>query len=115
VEGEALKTYGFLISLLLVLVACASEVKPVLKPVELDIPARIEIQRQRLDQGIAAHEFTRDKAQPLKEKLDRIKEEYGKSEASGALTPKKIESLKRELDENSDEIYRLGQRRIRVR
>jgi hypothetical protein len=89
--------------------ACISEVKPILKPVDKDIPTRIATQQKQLDLGITAREFTRENAEPLQQTLKHIKEQYERLNAQGALTQRETETLNRMLDENSGQIYRLKQ------
>ena len=89
--------------------ACISEVKPILKPVDKDVPTRITAQQKQLDLGIAAHEFKRENTEPLQQTLNRIKEQYERLNAQGALTQREMETINRMLDENSDLIYRLKQ------
>jgi hypothetical protein len=89
--------------------ACISEVKPILKPVDKNIPTRIAAQQKQLDLGISAREFKRENAEPAQQTLNRIKEQYERSKAQGALTQPEAETLNRMLDENSDQIYRLKQ------
>jgi len=89
--------------------ACVSEVKPILKPVDKDIPTRITAQQKQLDLGITAREFKRENAEPVQQNLNRIKEQYERLKAQGALTQPEAETLDRMLDENSDQIYRLRQ------
>jgi hypothetical protein len=75
----------------------------------VDVQTRIENQQKRLDLGIAAHEFTREIAQPFQENLNHIKEQFDRMKARGPLTPKETETLNHMLDENSDKIYRAKQ------
>ena len=90
--------------------ACISEVKPLLKPADLDLPTRIANQQKQLDLGIATHELTRESIQPFQENLNHIKEEYERMKAQAALTPKETEKLNRLLDQNSNQIFRLQQK-----
>jgi len=90
--------------------ACISEVKPLLKPADVDLPSRIASQQKELDLSIAAHDFTREDALPFQENLNRIRENYDTLKAREALTPKETANLTRMLDENSDGIFRLRQR-----
>jgi hypothetical protein len=89
--------------------ACISEVKPILKPVDKDVPTRIVAQQKELDLGITAREFKRDNAEPAQQTLNQIKEQYERLKAQGALTQRETETLNRMLDENSEIIYRLKQ------
>jgi hypothetical protein len=107
---------GVKIRALLVLVVfcaagCVSEVKPLLKPVESDIPTRIANQQKWIDQDIALHALTREKAQPIQENLNRIKERYNKLQAQGTISPKDADALNRMLDDNSDRMFRAEPKR----
>ncbi|MHC1726388.1 MAG: hypothetical protein AB9866_10325 [Syntrophobacteraceae bacterium] len=106
-----LKKYSILtLTILLAAVGCMSEVKPVLKPVQLDIPGRIANQRKWIDQAIASRELSSDAAKPILADLDSIKEKHERLKAQGALTVKEVEILKRMLDENSAMIFREKQK-----
>ena len=87
-----------------------SEIKPILKPVDVDLQTRISGQQKELDLGIKAREFTRDQAKPIQDSLNRIKEQHDRLKAREALTPKEIKTLSRMLDETSDQIFRLTQK-----
>ena len=106
-----MKTVAFVILVLFSAAACMSEVKPLLKPAESDIPTRIATQQKWLDQNIAAHALTREQAEPIKENLDRIRERYDRLSAQGTISPKDADSLSRMLDENSDRLFRAEPRR----
>jgi hypothetical protein len=95
-----------LILLTILVTACASKVKPLLKPADVDIQTRIANQQKRIDQGTAAKAFTSEEAQPLKENLKRIKEKYDRLKAVGEPSPKDTETIKQMLDENSDLIFK---------
>jgi hypothetical protein len=111
-EEKLRNTIGILILIWLACTAsaCISEVKPVLKPADVDLPTKIAGQQKQLDLGIATHEFTRDHVQPFQENLNRIKEKYEGLKAREALTPRETENLNRMLDDNSDQIFRLQQK-----
>ncbi|HYA43645.1 MAG TPA: hypothetical protein VEF34_20260 [Syntrophobacteraceae bacterium] len=89
--------------------ACMSEIKPVLKPVEVDIANRIADQNKWLDQDIAAKAISREDAKPIRDKLNQIKERYDQLQSAGALRPKDREAINKMLDETSDAIFRLNQ------
>lgn len=91
--------------------ACISEVKPVLKPAEVDIPNRIANQQKWLDQDIAAKAITREKAIPITKKLKQIKENYDRLQSAGALTAKDSQAINRMLDETSELIFRSKEKR----
>ncbi len=103
-----------LVLVIVCLTACISEVKPILKPAELDVPARIANQLKWLDQGIASGEYTREAAKPIQERLYKIREKYNKMQASGALSARDSESLSRMLDETSEMIFRIGPARRKM-
>ena len=100
-----------LIMSVLLVSACISEVKPILKPVEVDIPNRIADQQKWLDQDIAAKAITQDDARPIRDKLNKINERYNRLQSAGTLTPEDSKTISRMLDETSDMIFRLKQRR----
>ena len=79
-----------LIWLICVASACISEVKPLLKPVNVDLQTRISGQQKELDLGIAAHKFTPENAKPIQENLNRIKERYDRLKAQGGRSPNAI-------------------------
>jgi len=87
--------------------ACMAEVKPILKPVEVDIPTRIANQQKWLEQDMKVT-IPRDLAIPVQKQLAQIKENYDRLQSAGALTAKDIEAINRMLDETSEEIFRLN-------
>ena len=89
--------------------ACISEIKPVLKPVEVDIPSRIADQQKWLDQNVAAKAITRADAKPIQDKIKQIKEKYDRLQSAGTLTPKDSKEINKMLDESSETIFRLSQ------
>jgi len=89
--------------------ACFSEVKPILKPADVDLQTRITSQQKQLNLSITAHEFTREDAKPVQDNLNRIKEQYDRLNTRGALTPQEEKTLHRLLDENSEQIFALKQ------
>ncbi len=91
--------------------ACISEVKPILKPTEVDIPNRIANQQKWLDQDIAAKAITPKNAFPIRDKLNQIKEKYDRLQSAGALTAKDSKEINRMLDETSELIFQLKQKR----
>ncbi len=103
-------TCTLLLILSIILAACISEVKPVLKPAELDIPSRIANQQKSIEQGIAARQLTRDEAKPVQDKLNQIKEKYNRLKNAGTLTAKDSESLNRMLDQSSGMLFRIMQK-----
>ncbi len=92
------------------LAACISEVKPILKPTEVDIPNRIADQQKWLDQDIAAKAITRRKAMPITNKLKQIKEKYDLLQSAGPLTAKDSAEINRMLDKTSEAIFRAKQK-----
>jgi hypothetical protein len=109
-EGANVRKIILVISVFLV-AACISEIKPVLKPTEVDIPNRIANQQKWLDQDITAKAITPKDALPVKDKLKQIKEKYDRLQSAGALTAKDCEAVNRMLDETSEKIFELKQKR----
>ena len=94
--------------------ACISEVKPILKPTEVDIPNRIANQQKWLDQDIASKAVApRDikAANSIRDKVKQIKEKYERLQSAGALTAKDSEAINRMLDQTSELIFRLTLKR----
>lgn len=89
--------------------ACAREIKPVIKPAALDIPERISSQQKLLDQAAAAREITPEGAQDFRKRLNGIQYRFDELQAKGGPTPPERASLNRELDRNSEEIFRARQ------
>lgn len=112
-EGTDMRKASLIIAFFL-LTACITEIKPLLKPVEVDIPNRIADQRKWLDQDIAAKTMSREDAKPIRDKLIQIEEKYGRLQSAGALTPKDREAMNKMLDESSDSIFRLSQKTKRT-
>ena len=101
----------YLIMAAFLVAACMSETKPYLKHVEVDIPARIANLQKWLDQDVAAKTIDYPDAKAVREKLDRIKENYNRLQSAGPLTPKDSEEINRMLDQTSDRIFRLDQKK----
>lgn len=91
--------------------ACISEVKPILKPTVVDIPNRIANQQKWLDQDIASKAVTPREASPIRVKLKHIKEKYDRLQSAGALSAKDSEAINQMLDETSELIFRVKQKR----
>jgi len=87
--------------------SCVSEIKPILKPAEVDIPTRIADQSKWLEQDVKANVILREDAIPIQKRLDQIKEKYNRLQSAGQLTEKDSKELNRMLDETSGEIFRL--------
>ena len=101
-----------LIIVIFLATACMTEIKPVLKPVEVaGIPDRITDQQKWLDQDIAAKAITREEAKPVRDKIDQIKQKYDRLQSAGTLTPKDSEAINKMLDESSQSIFFLTQKR----
>ncbi len=109
-EGADVRRICLIMSVFLV-TACISEIKPVLKHTEVDIPNRIADQQKWLEQDIAAKAVDREDALPIQKKLHQIKEKYDRLRSAGALTAKDSEAINRMLDESSESIFRLKQKR----
>jgi len=85
-----------------------SEIKPILKPApKADIATRIADQQKWLDEA----EFTRELIRPIQEKLNQVKAKYSKLQSAGTLTDKDSKALNAMLDEVSDMLFQLRQRR----
>jgi len=65
------------------------------------IPARIDTQQQRISQGIASGELTRNEADQLQDNLNYIRNDYSRMTADGRLTQGEIHRLERMLNQNS--------------
>jgi hypothetical protein len=87
--------------------SCVSEIKPILKPAEVDIPTRVAEQQKWLDQYIKTYVISRADALPIQKELGQIKEKYDRLKSAGTITDKDSKSLNRKLDETSDLIFRL--------
>jgi hypothetical protein len=109
-EGANVRKISLVMAVFLV-TACVSEVKPVLKPVEVDIPVRIAYQQKWLDEDIASKTVRREDAKPALDKINQIKEKYDRLQSAGGLMPEDSEEINRMLDESSDLIFRLEQSR----
>jgi len=94
--------------------ACISEIKPILKPTEVDIPNRIANQQKWLNQDIASKTLAPKEAKEaitIKDKLKQIKEKYDRLQSAGALTAKDSKEINRMLDQTSEMIFRLKLKR----
>jgi len=110
-EGADVRKIILIMSVFLV-AACISEVKPVLKPAEVDnIPNRIANQQKWLAQDIAAKAITPENAIPITKKLKQIKENYDRLQSAGALTAKDSQAINQMLDQTSELIFRSKEKR----
>ncbi|MGC9966084.1 MAG: hypothetical protein ABSE08_11820 [Syntrophobacteraceae bacterium] len=100
------KINGCLIVLSLFIVACMSEVKPILKPTQIDIPTRIANEQSWVDQAVASKKITREEAKPVQVKLYQIKETYNRLQSAGRLTAKDSDKINQMLDQCSDLLFR---------
>ena len=94
--------------------SCISEIQPILKPTEVDIPNRIADQLKWLDQDLASKTVTPKEAKeaiPIRDKLKQIKEKYDRLQSAGALTAKDSEAINRMLDQTSELIFRSIEKR----
>ncbi len=91
--------------------ACVSEIKPILKPTEVDIPNRIANLLKWVDQDVAAKAITPQDAFSIKDKLKQIKEKYDRLQSAGALTAKDSEAINRMIDQISELIFVYKQKR----
>ena len=85
--------------------ACISEVKPVLRPAEVDIPNRIADQLKWLDQDLEAKSINTQDAILLKRKIKVIQEKYDRLQSAGALTAKDSAEISKMLDKTSELIF----------
>ena len=86
----------------LVAAACISEIKPVLKPTELDIPTRIANEQKWIDEAVASKAISFKESKPIQEKLYQIKEKYNLLQSAGNLSAKDSSTMNQMLDECSD-------------
>jgi acyl carrier protein phosphodiesterase len=91
--------------------ACATEIKPVLKPVEVDIPNRIVNLQKWLAMEVEDKIIEFKDAKPIQDKLNEIKQRYDRLQSAGALTAKDSKEIAQMLDAISDQIFRLDQRK----
>ena len=105
-----MRTIGIFMAVFLV-TACMSEVKPYLKPVQVDIPNRIADQQKWLDQDVVAKTITREEAKTIRNKLVEIKENYDRLQSAGGISPKDSAEINRKLDQISEKIFELDQRK----
>ena len=90
--------------------ACISEVKPILKPAEFDIPTRITNLEKWLAQDIAAKAIAPQDASRVKDKVKQIKEKYGRLQSAGPLTAKDSDAINRAIDQTLDLMFVLRQK-----
>jgi len=112
-EGADVRKIILIMSVFLV-AACISEIKPILKPTEVDIPNRIANQQKWLNQDIASKTLAPKEAKEaitIKDKLKQIKEKYDRLQSAGALTAKDSKEINRMLDQTSEMIFRLKLKR----
>lgn len=102
-----------LMMMVFLVAACMTEIKPVLKPAVIDIPDRIADQQRWLDQYITLKTIERKDAKPIQEKLVEIKGKYDRLQSAEALTAKDSEAINKMLDQTSEEIFRLSQKKQR--
>ena len=103
----------FIVLCFLVAAGCLTEVKPLLKPVDLDVPTRIANMQKWLDQAVASKELTRNAIKPIQAKLYQIKEKYNMVEQpGGGLRVKDAETLNRMLDECSNILFQAREKKL---
>ncbi len=96
----------------LVAAGCLTEVKPLLKPVELDVPTRIADMQKWLDQAVASKELSHSVMKPIQVKLYQIKEKYNTvQQPGGGLKVKDAETLNRMLDECSNMLFQAREKK----
>jgi hypothetical protein len=91
--------------------ACISEIKPYLKPAEVDIPNRIANQQKWLDKDVASKAIPFEEAIPIRDKVKKIKEDYDRLQAAGGITAKDSKKINGMLDQTSELIFRATQKR----
>ncbi len=102
-----------LIMSFILVAACGSEIKPILKHApEADIPTRIANQQKWLTEAVAHKELVGD-ASPIQIKLNKIREKYNKLQSAGTLTEKDSKEINEMLDETSDMVFRLRQKKLK--
>lgn len=99
-----------LLSFLLV-AACMSEVKPILKPTELDIATRIANEQKWVDQAVATKSITFNESKPIQIKLYQIKERYNLLQSAGKLSEKDSKKINEMLDDCSNMLFQTVQKR----
>jgi hypothetical protein len=105
-RSKVLKKNGFIVVLSLLIVACISEVKPILKPTEVDIPTRIANEQRWVDEAVRSKAITVDDARLVQAKLYEIKEKYNRLELAGRLSVKDTDMMNKMLDECSEMLFR---------
>jgi hypothetical protein len=110
-EGADVRKIILIMSVFFV-TACISEIKPILRPTEVDIPNRIANQQKWLDQDVAAKSTTLKDANTIRDKIKQIKEKYDRLQSAGALTPKDADAINKMLDQTSELIFLFRQKRV---
>ncbi|MGO9019323.1 MAG: hypothetical protein ACLQVJ_13345 [Syntrophobacteraceae bacterium] len=100
-----------IMSVFLVAACSITEVKPYLKPAEVDIPNRIAEQQKWLEQYVASKVIPFEEANPIKDKLKKVKDNYDRLQAAGGPTAKDSREINRMLDQTSELIFRAAQKR----
>jgi hypothetical protein len=72
-----------------------------------DIRSEIASQQHRIRQGIRSGELTRHETRALEENLIDIERQYRRASRDGYISPREEDRLYRELEINSQKIYRL--------
>lgn len=98
--------YLLLICLALLTQACISEVKPILKQTNSDIPARIANQQKQIDRLLSSGEPKDKIIKEAQKKLDLVKTRYARMEAEGRLTDSEIRKLTGMLDESGKLLFK---------
>ncbi len=91
--------------------ACISEIKPILRPAEVDIPTRIANQQKWLAQDVAAKIIVPQDAAVIKGKLKEIKEKYDRLQSAGVLTARDSDAINKMLDKSSELLFVYTQKR----
>ncbi len=109
------KISGCLIVLSFLLAGCLTEVKPILKPAELDVPTRITNMQKWLDEAVTSKELTYNLVRPAQKKLYEIKVKYNMmQQPGGVLKVKDAETLNRMLDECSQILFQAKEQKRQV-
>jgi hypothetical protein len=70
------------------------------------IQQRIQNQEQRIDQGVASGQLTPKEAGRLEAREAKIKQDEARMKSDGKLTPQERKKLNKELDKESERIYK---------
>lgn len=90
--------------LVLMVQACVTQIKPVLKA-DPDIDATIARHQKQLDSGIATGGFKPAQARSLQESLDKIKQNYSALKERGKPTKAEIKEINKMLAQFGERLF----------